>query len=285
MGNETKASRITAASLSRTADGAPAIRIHDTVYVAVGNGPIQIRYAPVTDMAIETITKDDLVGLHGIVDDLDAFIADMNDLDLHFSQQSELGRIWRPSDKKTPWGRSDGYIDYGDGVERHTTPSHGGFWVPKRLNKSIPDSYRRSNGWYEEDCEWAKVAVSLPHLFTDRERRTADRILRDWFPDEYEQVNGIILEEGQSRTKDERILRARHANDWIVISAIRSQEHEGMVECIATVGGKRSSWSSTSNPEERTFLVPVEEYKPGLIGFVIDPDRHREIGEAPRFGM
>jgi ParB family chromosome partitioning protein len=60
-----------------------------------------------------------------------------------------------------------------------------------------------------------------------------------------------------------------HATDWIVVSAITSEQQNGFVECIATPGGKRDKAI-----EERRFLVPADEYDIGRFGFVIDPDCH-----------
>ena len=59
-----------------------------------------------------------------------------------------------------------------------------------------------------------------------------------------------------------------HAADWIVISAINSTQRPGFVECVATLGGDRSSRN------ERRYLVPSGEYEIGPFGFVIDPPRH-----------
>ena len=61
----------------------------------------------------------------------------------------------------------------------------------------------------------------------------------------------------------------RHAEDWIVLSAIRSDHHPGHVETIATRGGERGP-----SIEERRFLVPASDYDPGRFGFVIDPVQH-----------
>jgi len=57
--------------------------------------------------------------------------------------------------------------------------------------------------------------------------------------------------------------------DWVVISAIYSDQHRGFTEVIATRGGRRDPKS-----EERRFLVPSGEYKAGAFGFVIDVARH-----------
>ena len=58
-------------------------------------------------------------------------------------------------------------------------------------------------------------------------------------------------------------------SDWVVISAIRSDHHPGMTECVATLGGDRRA------AEQRRYLVPSDEYDAGRFGFVINEARHR----------
>lgn len=128
---------------------------------------------------------------------------------------------------------------------------------------------RATDGFYEEDECWAIVAFTFPHLFTAFERRCAERTMKDGFPDAWEAITSNVLEEGESRKKDERAFLQKHAADWIVVSAITSEHKQGFVECIATPGGRRSSGT-----EERRFLVPSAEYDIGRFGFVIDPEHH-----------
>ncbi len=120
----------------------------------------------------------------------------------------------------------------------------------------------------QEDSEWAKVAAAFPEMFTSYERACADESLRHSEPDAYERIHGVVLGPGQSRVKDERQFRSDHAADWIVISAINSTQRPGFVECVATLGGDRSSRN------ERRYLVPAGEYEIGPFGFVIDSLRH-----------
>ncbi|TBB15006.1 hypothetical protein ELH48_36210 (plasmid) [Rhizobium ruizarguesonis] len=54
-----------------------------------------------------------------------------------------------------------------------------------------------------------------------------------------------------------------------VISAIRSNHHEGCTEVIATRGGRREA-----HGEERASLVPSDDYKVDRFGFVIDETCH-----------
>lgn len=78
--------------------------------------------------------------------------------------------------------------------------------------------------------------------------------------------------------KDRRVFEARHADDWIVVSAITSSHRAGFVECVATPGSRRGAGT-----EERRFLVPSGEYEVGRFGFVIDPDRHQVYGGPSDF--
>jgi hypothetical protein len=98
---------------------------------------------------------------------------------------------------------------------------------------------------------------------------TPSRTIKDSWPDAWEAIFGTILAAGESRTKDQRAFEAEHAADWIVVSAITSDQQKGFVECVATPGGKRGPGT-----EERRFLVPSGEYEIGRFGFVIYPDRH-----------
>jgi len=174
----------------------------------------------------------------------------------------------------TPWGVADYAREYAEGIVFYSTPSHGGFKLSAERLAQMHPALREKDGWFEEDCAWAKVAFAFPECFTDEQQEAAIRTLKDWCPDEYEAVIGKTLAPGDSHTKDQRLFHECHAQDWVVISAIRSDQHSGMVECIATLGGKRGQWGKPDSAERR-YLVPDAEYdRRGEFGFVIDPDRH-----------
>ena len=90
----------------------------------------------------------------------------------------------------TPWGRADharavGTIN-GQTIYTVSTPSHGGYYVPSALLNRIPPDHQAraqqwsgSPQWYEEDCEWASVAVAFPEYFTP-EQLTAARQTIQW---------------------------------------------------------------------------------------------------------
>ncbi len=199
---------------------------------------------------------------------------EINDFLQHQEQLKTLTRVnvthlW--AGKSSPWGGIDSATQYQEGVVSVGTPGHGGFKLDAASNKQVPAIFRNRGGWYEEDSEWAKVAVGHPALFTDRERAFADKSLKNSYPDEYEAHYGVVLQPGESRNKDERLFHAAHTHDWIAIAAINSDNEPGMVEVIATVGGVRGG------DEEKTFMVPSPEYRNrSPFGFVIDPSRHHE---------
>ena len=90
----------------------------------------------------------------------------------------------------TPWGQSDGIEPLADGILFVTTPSHGGFYVPPELVKNMPYKYldatfRRQgfNGFFEEDCDWALVALAFPWLFNPEQMDAARRTLKAYKPD------------------------------------------------------------------------------------------------------
>jgi Domain of unknown function (DUF7007) len=128
----------------------------------------------------------------------------------------------------------------------------------------VHPALRAKDGWYEEDCCWAIVALTFPKLFTDYEQRRADTTIWNYYPDAWETLHGAVLNPGESCEKDRRDFERTHASDWVVISAIHSAQRPGMTECVATLGGRLKA------PEERRYLVPSDEYRVGRCGFVID---------------
>jgi len=264
--------------IEKTADGLYAARVGSSVYVmAPFNGSFRI----LSCYGKDDVSKLKLPDFYSYGDDvsgLDGFKAFLSDLAEHLKQAAALGRYEAPSKIRTPWGQSEGATVYVEnGIYFHSTPGHGGFKVFAKLNREIPEPYRNADGWYEEDCEYAKVVASLPAYFTDREVRLAKKALVNYFPDEYEAVTGEVIPEGQSISKDERLFKERHASDWVVIAA--SGKDDGTVHCWATLGGRRQGWDSPEEVEEAEFIVPGDEYsKRPRFGFVIDPDRHERVG-------
>jgi hypothetical protein len=184
--------------------------------------------------------------------------------------------------RRTPWGIADYAKPYGDGIVFYSTPGHGGFHVRADLNKQIPDYMRQASGFYEEDCAWAIVATIFPAAFTESQRESAKSSLRNWEPEVYERFYGVTVKPGESHVRDQQLFQEAHARDWVAIAAMGDWAEgvpKGYVRVTATLGGQRGR--SGSSPEEKSFVVPEEEYEArGKYGFVVDVARHRE--EPPR---
>lgn len=254
----------------RSADGLLVARIGDLVFAMVpGREGFFLASAWRVGKPFADMKRDDFYSHHGAVEDETAFHARMTEQAGHSRELKLLDRKTLRIPAHTPWGASQGATVYAEGVVSHHTASHGGFHLSSDRNAQVHPMLRASDGFYEEDCCWAAVAVTFPELFTAYERRVAEKTLKDGEPDVWEIITGVMLAPGESHEKDRCAFEAAHTDDWIVISALRSDHRPGMSEVIATRGGRRDP-----HVEERRFLVPSAEYKVGRFGFVIDEARH-----------
>lgn len=258
--------------IARTAQGLLAARVEDLAWLAVPvDGSIRIASAWRLTKPLSEWMPADFHGAEGVVADEAGFRAHVQAIAEHRGQLPAFARETVDARVETPWGWPDHAVRYAEGIICYSTPGHGGFHVDAERLAVMPVALRNEGGWYEEDCEWAKVVTAFPDLFTDYERDHAGRTLRDWNPDAWEAVNGRTLDSSESFVRDRQHFKAEHANDWVVISASRSGAHPGQVECVATLAGKRG------NVPAREFLVPSDEYSVGRHGFVIDEQRHPKI--------
>lgn len=257
------------AVFGQSADGHLAARVADVAYVAVPvRDGLRIATGWRVSKPIDQWTLADVYGAEATVPDQAAFRAHVGQAAEHRRQVRQLGRRAVRERIATPWGMAQSGEIYADGVVFHSTASHGGFKLDRSRNAAMPGVLRVAGGWYEEDCEWAKVAIGFPDLFTDHERRHADRTLRNYFPECWEAVHGRPLAPGESFTNDRRLFREVHSRDWVVVSAITSKIRPGFVECAATLRGDGEA------SLRRRFLVPGDEYRAGPHGFVIDEAQH-----------
>lgn len=254
-----------------SADNVPVARLGDTVYAMLpGRGDTHfLGFAWRISRPLHDLRRSDFFGHGGTLPDETAFRAKVLEQAEHARELRILDRREIQSRETTPWGVSQGATLYGEGVVFHSTAGHGGFHLSPERNARVDHRLRRRNGWYEEDAEWAIVAMTFPDLFTGFERRSADQAVKGYWPDEWEAITGTKLEPGQSFEMDRRAFRERHGSDWVVVSAICSDRYPDCVETIATRGGARGA-----SVEERRFFVPASDYDHGRFGFVINPAIH-----------
>ncbi|MDP9791050.1 DUF7007 domain-containing protein [Agrobacterium tumefaciens] len=215
------------------------------------------------------LTRADFYSHEGRLADEAAFRARVLETAEHRRELTLLNRVQTRMSCSTPWGASQMATIYAEGIVSHVTASHGGFKLSAQRNSKVHPMLCAPGGWYEEDCAWSIVTFTYPQFFTSYERRSAERHLKDWWPEAWERISGQVLAPGESHAKDRKAFERAHADDWLVISALKSDHHPGMTEVIATRGGKRDH-----HIDERRFLVPTSEYAVGRFGFVIDETRH-----------
>jgi hypothetical protein len=272
------ASQAFSVSFHRTQEGLLAARVDKRAFLAATSkaGGVCVLSAHRLDTPPQEWRAADFCIALRHLEDETAFRRFIEELAAHERQLAALDRREIAASAVTPWGIAQQSWRFAEGVVRHSTASHGGFHLEDFRNALVHSAYRKADGWYEEDVQWAKVAATFPALFTDHERKCADETLRNFEPDAYEAVNGVVLGAGESAAKDARRFRIDHASDWIVISAILSRHRLVYVECVATHGGARRG-------KERRFLVPSSEYDPGRHGFVIDERRHEAYSGPSSF--
>jgi len=257
-----------------SADGLPVARIDDLVLAMVTSpsGFAFVASAGAIRRPLADLTRADFIGHDGRVADEAEFQVRVAETAGHKRDLAKLNRVQTRMSASTPWGGSQMAVVYAEGVVAHMTAGHGGFHLSSDRNARVHPLMRKEVPWYEEDCEWAIVAISFPELFTGYERSLAEKTIRNTWPDAWEVIQGCVLAEGESWAMDRRAFDERHAADFVVTSAIFSNQHSGMTEVVAVVGGTRRA-----DNDERRFLVPSAEYAGrGRFGFVIDPSRHVE---------
>lgn len=256
----------------RTADGDVAALVCDIAYAAIpSRHGLRIANAFRPGKPMSEWTRDDFYGSIAIVADAAGFHDHIAEQVRHREELLRFARKQSNGRSSTPWGISQSSEIYAEGVVFHSTASHGGFKLDRARNARMPAALRVAGGWYEEDAEWSKVAIGFPELFTTYERRHAEKTLRNYYPNCWEAIHERFLKPGESVENDRRLFGERHRQDWVVVSAIRSNDHPGMTDCIARLGGRRD------HGQERRFLVPSDDYVAGRFGFVIDDARYLEI--------
>lgn len=114
---------------------------------------------------------------------LEAAQAECVDFDAHLVALRALPRHDLPRGRwlaHTPWGQPQDVTEFGPGVTVYSTAGHGGFHLDTDRQAAMPAHMRNDSPWYEEDCQWCKVALAFPELFTAREVRQAQQTYDQW---------------------------------------------------------------------------------------------------------
>lgn len=168
---------------------------------------------------------------------------------------------------RSPWGTIDFVNNYAPGIDSVATPGHGGIKLDRKMNNQVHTAWRQAGGWYEEDCEWAIVAITFPNVFEPEMVKQAHIIAKDWNPDEYREATGNMVDIAESRTLRERAFRAESYGKLKVTCAFGSwhpQCPKGQVIACASLGYPFK--------DEKAYLIPDDHYEArGPFGFVFEP--------------
>lgn len=189
---------------------------------------------------------------------------------------------------RSPWGKIDHVETIAPGIQFCGTPSHGGYFLSDERNAQVHPAWRSKwasspslDNWYEEDCRWAIVAFHFPEFFTGAQYEASVATLKNWHPDEWEQVTGEKVKPEESHKVRERIFAAENKGKLFAIAAWGDWSRnvpKGMVGVCVTVDGERCRNHLPESP--RYLLVPAELYNiPGT--FVTVPGQFQEVPADP----
>lgn len=86
----------------------------------------------------------------------------------------------------SPWGAVQHITQLAEGIVMIDTASHGGIKVSDDLLAKMPEALRRTpysgGGWFEEDCDWAFVAVCFPDAFKAEHVEMARKTIAMTYP-------------------------------------------------------------------------------------------------------
>lgn len=277
-----------AVNYERTADGDLAARVAHLVVglIPMKDGTLRTLSA-FTGKSPAKCSRSDFhpSGFHA--NDEDGFRLEVEGFAHHERQKAALGREEIPHALlrgfQTPWETPDHGSIYAPGIASVSTRSHGGFILTAEMNERIDERWRAPSGgyagsaddvldpewrtrgnelpgfaFYEEDEQWAIVAVSFPELFTDREMEFANRTLRNAYPDVWESVTGgtATAENSSGRRKAE--FRKAHAGRWLVTCAVKDKQDAARVVVTAYKDGRDEHGRTTGAP--RHYSIDSEDY-------------------------
>lgn len=130
---------------------------------------------------------------------------------------------------ETPWGQSQQASVVADGITKISTASHGGYRLsPERwiYFQSIFPDFKTFAGdcWFEEDQDWAMVALAFPNHFDEEQLfqaiRTVDFSLRISRTlgriDQWKAVKQWLDSDPRGQALKDRadLFQRRHKDDW-----------------------------------------------------------------------
>ncbi|MFG1872109.1 DUF7007 domain-containing protein [Micromonospora arborensis] len=95
----------------------------------------------------------------------------------------------------TPWGPAQQEEKLAPGITEVSTAGHGGIHLIPTVNALVHRVWRERSGWYEEDCDWAIVALTFPELFPAQRAAYAHDSAKRWHAKSYAVAMGVATPE------------------------------------------------------------------------------------------
>ena len=104
--------------------------------------------------------------------------------------------------KKTPWGAPQHLRELAEGIVFYGTARHGGLHLSRTRRNAMPAELRAletftGGPWYEEDCDWAIVALAFPDAFEPADVSSAMKTVAHYFSDRLDLATYLTTEAGQ----------------------------------------------------------------------------------------
>lgn len=88
--------------------------------------------------------------------------------------------------KRTPWGAVQTLRIIAEGIVQVSTAGHGGLVLSDERLKAMPERFKLNvyggGRYFEEDCEWALVALAFPDAFTADYIQSAKETAAAYYP-------------------------------------------------------------------------------------------------------
>lgn len=174
-----------------------------------------------------------------------------------------------PALSHTPWGATQHHRERFPGIHFVSTAGHGGVWLSPERRQAMPEPLRHVGTWaglpwYEEDCDWALVALAFPEDFDGYSLHHAIGTARSFHKDKFD-VEAYLTAHPTGRTA------ATKARDWFHEHkkqwefGVECGGPEGCTGCLTTIDRTESysyrceNWPSLPQPftlEQLRAAVP-----------------------------
>ena len=171
----------------------------------------------------------------------------------------------------TPWGPGQYVKTYARGVAEIGTAQHGGIRVSRGLaqKRMIPEILacaieRKQYFWFEEDCAFMLVVLSMPEIFKPELLEAARSSVKSSYPDEYTALTGEAVAVAESYELRRRQFAAETRERFVGYSA-QGDWAEGVPKGMVQVCGRRAS-----DKAQTEIFVSSEAYATrGPFGYVL----------------